>query len=499
MFGLFSNFLKSPVLIVDEILLTELIESLLDWQEKKYSNLFMYEEVNFRAAFARYFYFSAINQPSALLPLIAASRDWADQNKNQALLDLYKEIEILNGFKNEVYLTLRGVVAYLKVFLMAMRSLMLSKERHLGNEDKKSIGFFVIHPRFVIFFKETIAALKGDQKIIFSNDSDVFDESLLVDGVSPQNLISGNLSLFSIHIPILHPLFFIYVSILQVYTRMLATLRYRQPSVLVFAEGTSMQDEVSSQAAKKLSIPTVRMQSGRGGVMHCGYRNMTFDKMLCWGEGFVQHYKKYSPDPVYEVTGTPLFNDLKKKGQTKKKFTIAIFTQPISKHISEQEYAALTNICTTVLKNLPDAKVIVRKHPVDSSTVFDLLSLQHPELVKLMPATEYTLTEVMNEVVCAVGFYSTTLSEAAACNVIPIIMKMREQHSMFPFPEEYGAAIIADGENATFDIISNIMKNPKKFLETREKMKSFSNHFFGINDGQSLQRVVESILRSTNT
>ena len=85
MFGLFSNFLKSPVLIVDEILLTELIESLLDWQEKKYSNLFMYEEVNFRAAFARYFYFSAINQPSALLPLIAASRDWAAQNKNQAL------------------------------------------------------------------------------------------------------------------------------------------------------------------------------------------------------------------------------------------------------------------------------------------------------------------------------------------------------------------------------------------------------------------------------
>ncbi|EAV47418.1 hypothetical protein MB2181_05055 [Methylophilales bacterium HTCC2181] len=499
MFGLFSNFLKSPVLIVDEILLTELIESLLDWQEKKYSNLFMYEEVNFRAAFARYFYFSAINQPSALLPLIAASRDWAAQNKNQALLDLYKEIEILNGFKSEVNLILRGVVAYLKVCFMAMRSLMLSKERHLWNEDKKSIGFFVINPRFLIFFKETITAFKEHQKIIFSNDSNALNESILTVGASPQKLMSGSLSLLSIHIPIFHPLFFIYANILQAYTNMLATLSYSQPSVLVFAEGTSMQDEISSQAAKKLSIPTVRMQSGRGGVMHCGYRGMSFDKMLCWGEGFVQHYKRHSPRPVYEVTGTPLFNDLKKGGQSTNNFTIAIFTQPISKHISEQEYAALTNICTTVLKNLPDAKVIVRKHPVDSSTVFDLLSLQHPELVKLMPATEYTLTEVMNEVVCAVGFYSTTLSEAAACNVIPIIMKMREQHSMFPFPEEYGAAIIADGENATFDIISNIMKNPKKFLETREKMKSFSNHFFGINDGQSLQRVVESILRSTNT
>ena len=499
MFEFFFRFFKSPVLIVDEILLTELIESLLDWQEEKYPKLFIYEEVNLRAAFARYFYFGAINQPSALLPLINASRGWAVQNKDQALLDLYKKIEILNGFKNRVYLIIRGVVAYLKVFLMAMRSLMLSKERHLGNEDKKLIGFFVIHPRFVIFFKETIAALKEHQKIIFSHCSNAFDESLLGGGVSPQNLISGNLNLLGIHIPILHPLFFIYASIIQAYTSMLATLRHRQPSVLVFAEGNSMQDEVSSQAAKTLSIPTVRMQSGRGGVMHCGYRNMSFDKMLCWGEGFVQHYKKHSPGPVYEVTGTPLFNDLKKKGHPKKKFTIAIFTQPISKHISKHEYATLINICNTVVKNLPYAKVIVRKHPADISKDFNVLALQYPDHVKLMPATHSTLTEVMNEIDCAIGFYSTTLSEAAACDVIPIIIKMRDQHSIFPFPEKHGAAIIADGNSTSIDIITDIMKNPSKFLETRKNMKIFSNRFFGINDGQSMKRIVESILRSINT
>lgn len=152
MFEFFFRFFKSPVLIVDEILLTELIESLLDWQEEKYPKLFIYEEVNLRAAFARYFYFGAINQPSALLPLINASRGWAVQNKDQALLDLYKKIEILNGFKNRVYLIIRGVVAYLKVFLMAMRSLMLSKERHLGNEDKKLIGFFCNPPTICDIF-----------------------------------------------------------------------------------------------------------------------------------------------------------------------------------------------------------------------------------------------------------------------------------------------------------------------------------------------------------
>ena len=280
---------------------------------------------------------------------------------------------------------------------------------------------------------------------------------------------------------------------------MLATLRYRQPSVLVFAEGTSMQDEVSSHAAKTLSIPTVRMQSGRGGVMHCGYRNMTFDKMLCWGEGFVKNYKKYSPGPVYEVTGTPLFNDLKKSSKTKKRLTIGIFTQPISKHISNQEYATLINICNTVVKKLPHVKLIVRKHPVDISTDFDTLSLQYPDHMKLMPATHSTLTEVMNEIDCAIGFYSTTLSEAAACNVIPIILKMRDQHSIFPFPEKLGAAIIADNNRDCIDIINDIMKNPSKFLETRKNMKIFSNKFFGINDGQSMKRIVESILRSINS
>lgn len=44
-----------------------------------------------------------------------------------------------------------------------------------------------------------------------------------------------------------------------------------------------------------------------------------------------------------------------------------------------------------------------------------------------------------------------------------------------------------------------IMINPNNFLETRENMKIFSNRFFGINDGQSMKRIVESILRSINT
>lgn len=42
----------------------------------------------------------------------------------------------------------------------------------------------------------------------------------------------------------------------------------------------------------------------------------------------------------------------------------------------------------------------------------------------------------------------------------------------------YYIVIRADDEKTTSDIISNIIKNPKKFLETREKMKSFSDRFF---------------------
>ena len=45
-----------------------------------------------------------------------------------------------------------------------------------------------------------------------------------------------------------------------------------------------------------------------------------------------------------------------------------------------------------------------------------------------------------------------------------------------------------------------IMINPNNFfLQTRENMKIFSNRFFGINDGQSMKRIVESILTAKNT
>ena len=45
--------------------------------------------------------------------------------------------------------------------------------------------------------------------------------------------------------------------------------------------------------------------------------------------------------------------------------------------------------------------------------------------------------------------------------------------------------------------MSTIIKNPRKFLGTRENMKSFSNRFFGINDRESI--IAEIILRSINT
>jgi hypothetical protein len=483
-------------LMIDELLLTELIESLLDWQIENHANIFMYGPADFRGAFSRYYYFSAINQPSALLPLINASKGWGYENKRQPLIDLYQEIQALDSFEYKVKRLARHVLAWGKVIYIKLASLICHKGIGRNRDEKKTIGFFALNTRFVLFFQEVIENLKGYQTIFFSPDFNATDNDILKVGSQSQKLMLGEVRLLDIHIPIRHPLFSTYVSILHFYVRMLGSLKHNQPSVLVFAEGTSMQDEVSSQVAKTLSIPTVRIQSGRGGVMHCGYRNMSFDRMLCWGEGFVKRYKEYSPSPTYEIMGSPLFNGLKKTKKEATNFAVAVFTQPISKHISVKEYTALINVCIAIVNKIPEAKIIVRKHPVDTSNAFDELLAQYPEQVKLKPTTECSLAEVMCKVQCAVGFYSTTLSEAAACDVIPIVMKLREQHSVFPFPEKYGAAIITESEKDTFDIIHSILKTPNKFLETREKMKVFSNEFFGENDGKSLNRIADSILKA---
>lgn len=482
--------------MVDELILTKLIESLLEWQEKKHNDIFKYDQMDFRGAFARYYYFKSVNDLSKLLPLVKASKGWEFNNKNKSLLDLYKQIKLTSGWRSYAKKNAYYLISLIKVSHIKIASLK-SKKPHAKMQSKKAIGFFAFNARFVFFFEELINRFEGYQAFIFSHNINTIRKDVFKVDALPQKLSISSVDCSGSCIPIsiFHPLFSAYINLLYFYLGMKSSLNDSQVSALVFAEGTSHYDQLASQAAKSLKIATIRVQSGRGGILHSGYRNMLFNKMLCWGKGFVEHYQKHSPIPVYEVTGSPLVNELAKfkSDDEEEDSFVGIFTQPINQHITKENYQTLVSLCAELIQQMPTLKVIVRKHPADQLLLFEKLTKKNPKQIKLMSSPDYSLVHVMSKIQCAVSFFSTSLSEAAACGVIPVVFKLDGQPSVFPYPEQYGAAFTVHNISNACTTIYNVMHKPETVKEVRKNMRTFAKLYFDTDIKDPLQKVIESI------
>lgn len=481
-----------------ELILTELIESLLEYQEKKTPGIFLYDNNNLREAFARYFYFKSTNELKGLLPLIYASKDWNNSKQDENLIKLFHQIKKQSSYKDKAYLFFRKLISLVSLVYLYIACFLFERTPSVKNQKTRHIGFFVLNTRFVNFFSELVEALSGKCSITFlSPDIESIKDDVDKLGCNTQALIASKVNINRIKMPFTHPLFSLYISTVQFYSSIKNSIEKSEISTLVFAEGTSMHDVLAALAAKSLAVKTVRVQSGRAGVLHSGYRNMPYEKMLCWGEGFVERYQTFSLKPQYEIVGSPTVYRLTSEvsHQNKVSRTVGIFTQPLNKYISEQDYLILVDLCYMLINKFPNIKIVIRKHPVDNTTLFDDMIKKFHGQVRFMSSKEFSLANVMQEIDCAVGFYSTVLSEAAACRVLPIILKLEEAHSVFPYPEKYGAAEIATSAEQVVTIVEKLFGKTEYLDEVRIKMDSFADKFFARDLKESPHdKIVDSIM-----
>jgi len=481
--------------------LTLLISVLFNWLEESQPASLYYGEVCLRGAMERYFYFEAITQPSKLLPLLDVTKNWRSKNQSPDLSEFYDSFYLVasqRGFIRKIQDSISPWLRILGDFVLHLRSrLRFDSKSNLTREGGKRVGFFAVNERFIHYFRELGEQFDQEQKIFFLSR-----KSSKVKG--DENIFSSEkkvkVSFKFIPISPKHKLFPIYFRICFFFLRIKEVLKYWQPEVLLFAEGTSHYDALAAQAAQSLNIPTIRIQSGRAGILHSGYQNMPFDLMLCWGKGFIERYKITSPKPEYLTCRSPLISTVRKANaiKTTEKNTVVIFSQPISKHISQEKYMDLVQLTEKLAKHSNNINVIVRMHPADNAKKFYTVANNFKDRVKIMNSPHYSLAEVMAESQCAVGFFSTTLSEAAACGVIPIILKSSNSHSVFPFPEEYGAAIVVNSLTAAVENIHRIMMSPDGFFELRENMRRFSVHFFGEQYNNSTREVTDVVRAVVN-
>ncbi|NOQ81325.1 MAG: glycosyltransferase [Methylophaga sp.] len=486
--------------------LTLLITLLFDWIEESQPASLYYGNVCLRAAMERYFYFDAIVQPVKLAPLLDVCKEWRSKNKDLKQIALYDRYHALSNQRSLSKKIYGRVIPWLRIlgdYYNHQRSMRKPSSSMDKVVNKHKIGFFVINERFVHFFRDIEQQLGHEKKIYFSSHPD----SVMVGGDAQKESVFAsdkrfNISFSSISLSPKHPLFPVYFRMCFFYQRINAVLQHWLPDVLLFAEGTSHYDELAAQSASQMNIPTVRLQSGRAAILHSGYRNMSFDTMISWGDGFIDRYKSVSPKVNHIACGSPVmdemvnFKPIKVKCDNK---NLVIFTQPVcTGFVSEQDYLILVMLAEHFVKYTDNINILIRMHPADNNPAFHDFADRHTTRVKLVNSPFYSLADVMGSAESAISFASTTLSEAAACGVIPIILKTSEQDGFFPFPEKYGAAIVVQSLDSAIKKINEVMQYPDRFREIRINMRRFSEQFFGPRDGKSKERIIRLIREIAN-
>lgn len=479
--------------------LTALVKELFDWIEHRQPDSLTYKCCCLRGAFERYFYFEAMARPCNLFPLLKFTKPWRDSAKESNLtktFDYYwktaSEAKLIKKLASIFFPWLR----LLNDFYHALISNLFS-DKSDQRVEQLAFGFFSINDRFVDFFQPIVSEFKSSACVFFSSRPSLIAEKVKGQGAHlallpmPKGFSAG------LGLSVWHPLFPVYLRLCSFYQQAYLGLQQERPHVLLFAEGTSHYDDLIARAAEQLKIPTIRIQSGRAGVLHSGYRNMCFDVMLCWSDDFVERYQSVSPKPVYHAIGSPLLDDIhhlvKQDCSKEKPFSIVIFTQPVSEHISNQDYLLLIKFAVNLLECGESIELIVRKHPVDKHCGFDDLQQKYPLSISLLNAPKFSLATTLINAQCAVGFFSTTLSEAAACGVIPVILQLEQSQSMYPFPEKHGAAIVVHSPEEAISRILEYRKSPENFDQIKARMEVFSQRFFGMNDGRSKIRMLNLI------
>jgi hypothetical protein len=456
--------------------------------EKSWPGQLDYGGVPLRGALERRVYHEALLDPSRLETLADVTGDranfaeWLPQRRSR--------------------LRAGGIGHYLKAWarLIVYGLLRAKKQRDESNRASGAeFVFFSLRPRFVNFFRPVIEQLGSHRCALVCESGYGVEDEAARHGLAVCKRQCARLQVNSIRRPP-RALFPLYSIVVVEFLRAIGTLRRYRPRVVVFAEAASFPEELMARAARALGIATVRVQYGRAGVISPGYYQMPYDKMLMWGEGFVDRLKDVSPDCRYFVTGSPLMDKVMQSGISRRsklfaedKPIISVISQPECASISRQDYAALVEIIDRVLRANVDINVLVRLHPADKASDFERLAKQWPGRLRVTTARELPLETVIGESVLVVGLYSTVLSEAAASGVLPVVIRLGDRHAIFPSPEEQGAAAFASTPDEAVATICRLAADAQARSGYKDRMSAFARRYFGPMDGGAVTRIAAHI------
>ena len=286
-----------------------------------------------------------------------------------------------------------------------------------------------------------------------------------------------------------------FLPIIRYYDRLYASLSQLQPKCMLLVEGNSPPDEIINQVCLQLSIPVVCLQQGWSPIIHNGFRNMSYTKMLVWGEGFAELLQTYNPKQKFIVTGSHVISSelqVRQLSQAVDRKAISFFLQsPNDRLVTKNGWGKLIELIEWSASEFKEIPILVREHPIYPLPRKECMEILKFSNVRLVPPSDYSLVEVFSISCLSIAIYSTTILESIAAGVLPMIFNLTSMPALYPDIHAAGAGIEVKSLEAAKKTIRRLLTEADVYQQFEPKMKQFQAKYFY--QGKNKERIIEEI------
>lgn len=281
-------------------------------------------------------------------------------------------------------------------------------------------------------------------------------------------------------------------SIIEKYDLLEETFKRIRPQSVVVVEGNAAFDEVVNQLAKKYGASSVCLQQGWSPIFHSGFRDMSYTKMLVWGDGFAKLLAPYNPAQTFITTGSPVLT-MSRIQRAPEPFTIAFLSQTASPILSKEALGEFLSFTRIVAKRFPTVSVLVREHPR-----FPLAKKEKDALLALSNVTfrsppTYSLDAVLAQSTISVSVYSSTILESIAAGVVPLVFNVTSMPRFNPDVAAQGAGIEVKNIDDALAALTPLIAHPENLERFRAPMEKFRKEYFSEGKEVAIQKIVKEI------
>lgn len=278
----------------------------------------------------------------------------------------------------------------------------------------------------------------------------------------------------------------------------LAFLEATRPRAVVVVEGNSPSDEVMNQACKLTGIPCICLQQGWSPILHAGFRDFSFTKMLVWGDGFARLLAPANPRQRFVTTGSHVIGGPTAAGAfVGERSAVSFLLQGRSPMIDDVSLEGLITLVQRVAAGDRRRPVLVREHPSAPLATSTRRSLNaHPNVTIVDPAN-LSLQQQLAGSRVGVSLFSTTLFECVAGAVVPVAVNPGILRELRPSLAAAGVGVEVASWEAAHAAIARLCDDDTFYRQHLARRDEFVALFFHGADCDRAKRAIADELLAT--